>query len=132
MKNSMIKKLLLWVVLIVIGNTTLNAQSMSDNQVIQYVLEQQQAGKNQAEIVQNLLKRGVTLEQLQKLRKKITAQKEQLGAVSIDGTSVKVSDSRMRTDKQLEGESYQKQNNYMVRSQARGVNGRDNYTKEEE
>ncbi|MCR5316240.1 MAG: SLBB domain-containing protein [Bacteroidaceae bacterium] len=105
---------------------------MSDNQVIQYVLEQQQAGKNQAEIVQNLLKRGVTLEQLQKLRKKITAQKEQLGAVSIDGTSVKVSDSRMRTDKQLEGESYQKQNNYMVRSQARGVNGRDNYTKEEE
>ncbi len=128
----MIKKLLLWVVLIVIGNTTLNAQSMSDNQVIQYVLEQQQAGKNQAEIVQNLLKRGVTLEQLQKLRKKITAQKEQLGAVSIDGTSVKVSDSRMRTDKQLEGESYQKQNNYMVRSQARGVNGRDNYTKEEE
>ncbi len=128
----MIKKLLLWVVLIVIGNTTLNAQSMSDNQVIQYVLEQQQAGKNQAEIVQNLLKRGVTLDQLQKLRKKITAQKEQLGAVSIDGTSVKVSDSRMRTDKQLEGESYQKQNNYMVRSQARGVNGRDNYTKEEE
>lgn len=128
----MIKKLLLWVVLIVIGNTTLNAQSMSDNQVIQYVLEQQQAGKNQAEIVQNLLKRGVTLEQLQKLRKKITAQKEQLGAVSIDGTSVKVSDSRMRTDKQLEGESYQMQNNYMVRSQARGVNGRDNYTKEEE
>ena len=60
------------------------AQSMTDNQVIQYVLEQQQAGKNQADIVQGLLKRGVTLEQIQKIRKRVAAQKEQLGAVSLE------------------------------------------------
>ena len=118
--------------MIVIGYATINAQSMSDNQVIQYVLEQQQAGKNQADIVQNLLKKGVTLEQIQKLRKKIAAQKDQLGAVALDGANVTVSGNRMRTDKQLEGEAYQMQNNYMVRSQARGVNGRDNYTPEEQ
>lgn len=128
----MIKKLSLIVVMTLIGYTTMHAQSMSDTQVVQYVLEQQQAGKNQAEIVQNLLKRGVTLEQLQKLRRKIAAQKEQLGVISIDGTSVRVSDSRLRTDRQLEGESYQKQNNYMIRSQVRGVNGRDNYTPQEQ
>ena len=73
MKNSMVKKISLFVAMIVIGYATINAQSMSDNQVIQYVLEQQQAGKNQADIVQNLLKKGVTLEQIQKLRKKIAA-----------------------------------------------------------
>ena len=128
----MIKRLSLLVVMTFIGYIAIHAQSMSDNQVIQYVLEQQQAGKNQAYIVQNLLKKGVTLEQLQKIRKKISAQKEQLGAVSLEGTGVKVSDSRMRTDKQLEGEPYQKKNNYMVRSQARGVAGKDNYTEEEQ
>ncbi len=128
----MIKRLSLLVVMTFIGYIAIHAQSMSDNQVIQYVLEQQQAGKNQADIVQNLLKKGVTLEQLQKIRKKISAQKEQLGAVSLEGTGVKVSDSRMRTDKQLEGEPYQKKNNYMVRSQARGVAGKDNYTEEEQ
>lgn len=128
----MVKKISLFVAMIVIGYATINAQSMSDNQVIQYVLEQQQAGKNQADIVQNLLKKGVTLEQLQKLRKKIAAQKDQLGAVALDGANVTVSGNRMRTDKQLEGEAYQMQNNYMVRSQARGVNGRDNYTPEEQ
>ena len=128
----MIKRLSLLVVMTFIGYIAIHAQSMSDNQVIQYVLEQQQAGKTQADIVQNLLKKGVTLEQLQKIRKKISAQKEQLGAVSLEGTGVKVSDSRMRTDKQLEGELYQKKNNYMVRSQARGVTGKDNYTEEEQ
>ncbi len=128
----MVKKISLFVAMIVIGYATINAQSMSDNQVIQYVLEQQQAGKNQADIVQNLLKKGVTLEQIQKLRKKIAAQKDQLGAVALDGANVTVSGNRMRTDKQLEGEAYQMQNNYMVRSQARGVNGRDNYTPEEQ
>ena len=36
----MIKKLSLLVVMTFIGYVTMNAQSMSDNQVIQYVLEQ--------------------------------------------------------------------------------------------
>ena len=134
MKKSMIKRFWILMVIALLGGgcSKMFAQSMTDNQVIQYVLEQQQAGKNQAEIVQSLMKRGVTLEQIQKIRKKVSAQKEQLGAVSLDGANVKVSDNRLRTDKQLNGESYQKQNNYMVRSQVRGVNGRDNYTPEEQ
>ena len=132
-KISMIKRVLTLVVMVLLQChcSIVFAQSMSDNQVVQYVVEQQQAGKNQAEIVNNLIKRGVTPDQLQRIRRKITAQKDQLGAVALDGASVKTSPSRLRTDKQLEGESYQMQNNYLVRSQARGYNGNGNYTAEE-
>ena len=133
-KISMIKRVLTLVVMVLLQChcSIVFAQSMSDNQVVQYVVEQQQAGKNQAEIVNSLIKRGVTPDQLQRIRKKITAQKDQLGAVALDGANVKTSPSRLRTDKQLEGESYQMQNNYLVRSQARGYKGNGNYTAEEQ
>ena len=65
----MIKRFFVLMTIVLVGGLYAKtyAQSMTDNQVIQYVLEQQQAGKNQADIVQGLLKRGVTLEQIQKM-----------------------------------------------------------------
>jgi len=130
----MTKKIIVCLLISVLSSQfyDLYAQSMTDNQVIQYVMEQQAAGASQVDIVQNLMKRGVGLDQLQKIRKKVEAQRKQLGAVTIDGTTVKVSENRMRTNRQIEGEVYQQQNNFMVRSQARGERGRDNYTPEEE
>ena len=70
--ETMIKRFFVLMTIVLVGGLYAKtyAQSMTDNQVIQYVLEQQQAGKNQADIVQGLLKRGVTLEQIQKIRKK--------------------------------------------------------------
>ncbi len=131
--RTMIKRLLISVVLVVVSCqlTYLYAQSMTDNQVIDYVVKQQSKGDSQATIVQQLLKRGVTVQQLRRIRKNMEAQKDQLGAVDVDGTGTNVSKSRMRTNKQLEGEAYQQQNNYMIQSQARGNNGQNNYTLDE-
>ncbi len=133
MNQPMIKKFFIVVALMIISSqfSMLYAQSMSDAQVIKFVTEQQAIGDNQATIVQKLLKKGVTVQQIQKIRKNMEAQKEQLGALDVTGSTGTTSKSRLRTNKQIEGEAYQQQNNYMVRSQARGANGENNYTRSE-
>lgn len=47
-----------------------NAQQMTDNQVIEYVKNAQKAGKTQRQIVTELMKQGVTKEQMQRIQQK--------------------------------------------------------------
>lgn len=69
--------------------------SMTDNQVIQYVLKEQQNGTSQSQIVTKLMQKGVTIEQIRRLRDKY--QREQgsdaLGAKDLTAGSKK---DRMR------------------------------------
>lgn len=131
--QTMMKRIFIFAVLSIISCqlSFICAQSMSDNQVIDFVTKQQAKGDNQATIVQKLLQKGVTVQQLKRIRKNMEAKQEQLGAVDISGTNSSVSTSRMRTNRQLEGEAYQQQNNYMVQSEVRGKNGQKYYTNEE-
>lgn len=50
--------------------------SMSDEQIMQYVLAETQKGTSQMEIVSSLISKGVSVEQLQKLQKKYENQKK--------------------------------------------------------
>ena len=129
----MIRKLIAVCVMTLIGAcmTTMHAQSMTDAQVLQFVSEQQARGSDQQTIVARLLQRGVTIQQLQRIRKNMEAEKSQLGAVDLNGQSTNTTQSRLRTNQQLAGEQYQQQNNYMVQSQARGNNGQLGYTHDE-
>ena len=106
--------------------TTLNfqfgvafAQSMSDDQVIQFVQKEQAAGSNQQDIVQKLLKKGVTVDQLRRLKKKVEAQQSQMGAVDLSTAGARVDQgaSRQRTNKEKALEKMQQQNGFMIRSQ---------------
>ena len=56
-----------------------NAQSMSDTQVLKFVMQQKKLGKDEVEIAQELLNNGATMEQIQKLREKYAKQLEQTG-----------------------------------------------------
>ena len=56
-----------------------NAQSMSDTQVLKFVMQQKNLGKDEVEIAQELLNNGATMEQIQKLREKYAKQLEQTG-----------------------------------------------------
>ena len=56
------------------------SQSMTDDQVIEYVRKEQEKGRTQQQIVSNLLKRGVTPDQLRRIRKKYESEKDNLGA----------------------------------------------------
>ena len=65
--------------------TTAMAQSMTDQQVMEFYLEQRQQGVSQQQIVTKLIQRGVKIDQLQRIRKKYEQQQsgEGLGVVNI-------------------------------------------------
>ena len=67
------KYLVMLLLLVVCGGTSL-AQTMSDEQVVEYVLQQQEIGMSQNDIVKNLIRRGVTMEQVNRLKAKYSKQ----------------------------------------------------------
>lgn len=90
------KRYVLLVFLISLLAVKVGAQSMSDEQVMQYVVEEHQAGTSQAQIVTKLMQRGVDIEQIRRVRQKYErlAKNQGLGAVSANEKS----DSRLRTN----------------------------------
>ena len=102
------------------------SQSMSDDQVVRYVMVQQEKGKDQQYIVSQLLQKGVTVDQLRRIRKKYEAEQKQPGALDLTGTTQpKSGTSRLRTNKEKTRDERQKQNGYMVRSRREIKDGED-------
>lgn len=69
------KYLVMLLLLVVCGGTSL-AQTMSDEQVVEYVLQQQEKGMSQNDIVKNLIRRGVTMDQVNRLKAKYSKQEK--------------------------------------------------------
>ena len=69
------KYLVMLLLLVVCGGTSL-AQTMSDEQVVEYVLQQQEKGMSQNDIIKNLIRRGVTMEQVNRLKAKYSKQEK--------------------------------------------------------
>lgn len=61
--------------LLLVSHTQLFAQAMSDDQVMSYIVEQNEKGKSQQEIATELVKKGVTTDQIQRVRKKYAESK---------------------------------------------------------
>ncbi len=93
------------------------SQSMTDDQVIQFVLKEQAAGANQQSIVQKLLRKGVTPDQLRRIRRKVEAEQTQMGAVDLTGKTTNQTANRVRTNKEKAEDLYRQKSGYMVRSQ---------------
>ena len=83
----------LWILLAVA--TTTFAQSMTDQQVMQFYLEQRQQGVSQQQIVTKLMQRGVNIQQLQRIRKKYEQQQNNSGLGTVNITT-NPDDSRLR------------------------------------
>lgn len=126
MNLSFFKKLLL-IAGLTIAALPVCAQSMSDNQVIEYVKKEQEKGTSQQQIVTNLMKRGVTTDQLRRIRRKYQAEQQTLGASDLTGKNAGKSESRLRTEQQQQGEQSQMRDQYMLQSQQRMLN-RNNVT----
>jgi len=103
-----------------------NAQSMSDTQVLRYVMQQKKLGKAESEIAQELLKKGATLEQIQKLRQRYAQQLEQ---TSMGQTTDKTIDdaSRMRKNNGALREVEDDDNARQQRQQQKMQNRPDNW-----
>lgn len=83
------------------------AQSMTDEQVIEYILQEQQKGTSQTEIIKALVRRGVTMEQVNRLKAKY--QKQGQGVIGNTDTYKKV-----RTRNKPETET---KRDYMIKAQ---------------
>ena len=66
------------------------AQQMTDDQVVQYVKDAQKTGKSQQEITTELMRRGVTKEQVERIRMKYEngQQGQRQGVAATDGAAV--------------------------------------------
>ena len=73
------------------------AQKMTDEQVIEYVVEAQAKGSNQQQIASDLLRRGVTMDQVNRIRRKMESQEQNGLGMTLDKKS------RMRTAPQENG-----------------------------
>ena len=103
--------------LFTICSANLVAQKMTDNQVIQYVMEQREKGKDQQTIANDLAKKGVTAEQMVRIRNKYQAQNSLMGADDVTGqSSVNKTKNRVRTKKEVDEDKTNKKKNYMIRS----------------
>ena len=118
MKISAIKKLIFIFGLFVCASPAFS-QSMTDEQVIQYVQKEQERGSTQQQIVTKLLQKGVTTEQLRRIRKKYEAEQQNMGASDLTGKNSGKTQSRIRQERQERGEQNQRQNQYMIQSQMR-------------
>ena len=82
-------------------------QSMSDTQILQFVMQQKKLGKSESDIATELLKKGATLEQIQNMRQKYAKQLEQHSMAS-------------EADKAIDAASRMRQNNAPVQADQKG------------
>ncbi len=73
------RKYFLFVLLMCAWSLSFAQTGMTDNQVISFIKGQQEAGVSQSAIIQKLMQRGVTVEQLKRVRRNYEAQQNQLG-----------------------------------------------------
>ena len=73
-------------------------QTMTDSQILQYAIQQRQAGKSETDIATELLKRGATMTQIQQMRQRYSRQLER---ANIDGAvdrAIDNAENRMRVN----------------------------------
>ncbi len=90
-------KSLLLVLLMTLCSLGLRAQSsMTDSQVMQFVMKEHEAGTSQAQIVTKLMQRGVDIQQIRRVKKAYERVAKDKGLGQVSSNTEKTEDSRMR------------------------------------
>lgn len=121
----MLKRILTALLLLVLAAPVLYAQStMSDEQVVKFVIEEDNAGTSQEQIYAKLLKKGVTPEQIKRIRAKYEKQKkgDVLGGQDIVGDK---GDQRLR--KNTAGKKDQRKTDGQNNGRIKGTDDDDEY-----
>ena len=130
MKN--IRNFVLALVMIMAGGVTVNAQSMSDEQVMQFVVKEYNNGTSQSQIVTKLMQKGVDINQIRRVRQKYERQVKNGGLGIKDITGEQAADNRMRTnngkDKNKAGGQMQTQKNLNLDSKQIYTDENPNFT----
>ena len=103
--------------------------SMTDNQVVSFIMAQREQGVPQSSIIQKLMQKGVTVEQLRRVRKNYQSQQEQFGQVGQVDTK-DVTKNRQRVNRQMR-ESQTQNSNLVEPLNSNGNRVNQQYTREE-
>ena len=121
------KKRILSIAVMLLSATWAMAQSaMTDQQIITYIMEENEKGTPQNEIVTKLMQRGVDIQQLQRVRRKVERQKNQAGLGTVSGEATNNGDNRLRKNNgqqrrtNTQGNGKTGQGNYMIRQSTIG------------
>ena len=91
------KKFILTALFFITGITTTWAQSsMTDDQVMQYIIKEHSAGTSQAQIVTKLMQKGVDISQIRRIRNKYQKEINEKGASATADAAVNETDKMMR------------------------------------
>ena len=91
------KKILLSLALLLVTASGVTAQStMTDQQILSYILNEHEKGTSQSQIITNLMQRGVNVQQIQRIRRKYERQIQQSGMGNVADAAVNEAGSRMR------------------------------------
>lgn len=106
------KRYILTIVVALVATTFAMAQSsMTDNDIMEFVVKEQQAGTSQAQIVTKLMQKGVTIDQIRQLKKKYERQTSNSGLGTVDiTTNGKANSDRSRTNNGKAKDSKEKKN----------------------
>lgn len=130
------KKLLIYLMFLMLLPVAGMAQSMSDDQVMSYIAKEHTAGKGNAQIVTQLMQRGVNIQQIRRVRDKYQKQMSQNTSHSYGSADDPTGSSRMRTNngkKRTSGnESAGSNSDLSTYSNYRISNDRDSSDKEDE
>ena len=130
------KKLLIYLMFLMLLPVAGMAQSMSDDQVMSYIAKEHTAGKDNAQIVTQLMQRGVNIQQIRRVRDKYQKQMSQNTSHSYGSAGDPTGSSRMRTNngkKRTSGnESAGSNSDLSAYSNYRISNDRDSSDKEDE
>lgn len=92
---------------------------MSEDKIIQYIAEQQEKGVPQEQIVMDLSRRGVTIQQLQKMREKYNKSNASgiLGNTLSDGSTQNITRSRNQSQFTKNPDYYSEKTLNLIKSQ---------------
>ena len=108
-----------------IGIAQMYAQSMSDEQVLQYVVEEYQKGTSQAQIVTKLMQKGVDINQIRRVRQKYERQTQNGGLGIKDITGEKKARERLRKNN---GQLKDQPSGQVQKDRETSVSSKDKYT----
>ena len=94
----MMKRFFMYLLVAMLMPLAAMAQSMTDDQVMAYVVKEHAAGTSNAQIVTQLMQRGVDIQQISRVRNKYEKQMKQGSTANVAVGVAEKDDSRMRTN----------------------------------
>ena len=113
------------IVFLCIGIADVSAQSMTDEQVLQFVAVEYQKGTSQAQIVTKLMQKGVDINQIRRVKQKYERQVNNGGLGVKDITGEQISNDRLRKNN---GQTKEQPSGQMQKDKLTNVEAKDKYT----